>query len=192
MLRRLLIFSSLSLFSPLLFAIDSIGNLGSVNDNIHRGEILDEESDYRQLSELGINTVVNLRAKKDPDNEAWCKKYNLNCTLYPINLSYPGSDRRFNYEMLKKAFYFTLREVSESKKVYIHCHYGSDRTGALAAALTLREITCGKEYNADETWEKIYQDLSHHNFHEHLFPTLLANIKSWVYDHPEWLCLDPS
>ena len=171
----------------------SIRNFGQVNDFIYRGARLKKEADYKAVSELGVDTILSLE-RFNSEDQGLCKKYGLECVRFPlILLGLPDADEFFDYTVLQNAFQFLVDEVHRGPKVYIHCYYGKDRTGSLAAAFTIRENACGKErYNKDELWQKIESDLTTYGFHDDLYPTLKNNIRSWVYELPEWICRPPT
>jgi len=179
----------------LVFSLDSfaaIANLGQVSDHIYRGARLKKEVDYKELADLGVGTILSLE-RFNSDDEKLCEKYGLDCVRFPlILLGLPDADKFFDYAILKDAFQFLVEEVYKEHKVYIHCYYGKDRTGALVSAYTIRENACGKEdYNKDELWKKVEADLTTYGFHDALYPALKNNIRSWVYELPEWMCLPP-
>ncbi len=172
---------------------EPIGNFGVVAPNIYRGERLNEEADYQELQNLGVQTVISLEAILSDDQEL-CSKHGLNCVQFPISLlPLPYVDKLFDYEMLQKAFQFLIDQNQANKKIFFHCYHGSDRTGALASALTIRMNFCGKDnYNADQIWTKVDQDLNTYGFHEFLYGDLKEHIYSWVYESPAWICAPPS
>lgn len=174
---------------------DTIGNFGTVTYNVYRGERLNEEADYQELRSLGVQTVINLESLHE-DDPGLCSHYGLNCVRFPIPLlGFPKLDKFFDYEMLEKAFQFLIDENHKNKKVYFHCHYGSDRTGALASAMTIRLNYCGDKsahYDAGQVWEKVKSDLSAYGYHEALYKNLKSHIKSWVYSPPPWICAPPT
>lgn len=167
----------------------SIGNFGQVSENVYRGQRLDEESDFKELADLGVQTVISLERFHSEDPEL-CKEYGLHCVRFPlILLGLTDADKFFDYSIFQKAFQFLVDEEHQGRKVYIHCFYGKDRTGALSAAFTIRKNACGKEeYNKDELWQKVDGDLQAYGFHNDLYPTLKGNIRSWVYELPSWIC----
>ena len=98
--------------------------------------------DYRLLQPLGVDTVLNLEYFHNEDQDL-CRKNSLRCAELPLML-FVGKDLSFDWQTFRKAFRFVLGERAAGKKVYFHCLHGSDRTGALATALMLRERACGR------------------------------------------------
>ena len=188
-----IVFISLVLSST-SFATSTIGNFGQVTGLVYRGERLNDEPDYQELARLGVKTIINLESLFEDDQKI-CSKYGISCTRFPIPLrGFPELDKNFDYKMLEKAFQFLIDENSRNKKVYIHCHYGSDRTGALVSAVTIRLNYCeNKEnYNADAAWDKVQSDLRTYNYHDFLYKKLKKNIKLWTYTPPDWICTHPT
>ncbi len=191
-----MIFSCLGLFFSRFIAAaivqPPIPNFGQVEPGIYRGATLSKDNQYRFLKEnLGADDIVDLRLK--PDNQDSCRAWSLNCENFPIRLSFPGEDAVFNWKIFKKAFFFTLSERAAGRRVYFHCKKGSDRTGALAAALLIREKACGRDFNPDELWSEVESQLKQHHFHP-VFIFLKKDIRSWVYhlDENPWLCQEPN
>lgn len=164
-----------------------VDNFGVVADGIYRGRRLQDEKDYQLLSgTLGVETLVNLRWAHADDAEL-CAEHHLKCVRYPIRLVL--NDSHFDWKMLKDAFHFVNAERRAGRKVYIHCDHGSDRTGALAAALTIRLKACGQAFDEDELWESVDKTMREHGFHKN-YRKIHATVKSWVYGFSKnpWLC----
>lgn len=188
----------LSIFFALAILIDftaygkepkSITNLGKVSDHLYRGARLRSEANYKQLADLGVNTILSLE-KILSEDEKMCNKYHFNCVRYPlILLALPDADRFFDYEVLKEAFRFLIQEIENNWVVFAHCYYGKDRTGTLVALYEIRESACGKkDYDPDALWAKVETDLDQYGFHNDLYPKLKSNIRAWVYQVPDWVC----
>jgi protein-tyrosine phosphatase len=167
-----------------------LGNTGLVLPGIYRGAMPYGASDYRALAALGIDTVVNLRyLKTDADSAKYCAANDFDCEQYRLMLL-PAQDKYFDWDTFKHAFRFIVYAHQAGHKVYIHCLHGSDRTGAMAAALTVRAAACGGQFDKAALWNKVDGDLKAHNFHM-VYASLYAGIKDMVYkfdENREWLC----
>ncbi|MBI2609087.1 MAG: tyrosine-protein phosphatase [Deltaproteobacteria bacterium] len=184
------IFLILFLLGKTSLYAEPVKNFGVVTPFVYRGARVDSEDDFKFLNEQGIYTIINLRTKLHPDDNELCEKYNMKCAIFPILLLW-RTDKNFDYKMLQKAFAYLIKKTNKEEKVYIHCHYGSDRTGALSAAVTIRENACfQEEYDAEALSKKITTDLKNHGFHRSAFPILYKTIQSWAFEIPQWVCDD--
>jgi len=165
-----------------------IKNFACVSDGIFRGAKLEQEEQYRYLKEsLGVDTIINLAMGHE--DTILCERYRLRCVDFNIRL-FPGSDMIFfNWEALRQAFLFVIHEHEAGRKVYFHCRHGSDRTGTLAAAITIRENACGANFEKNKLWSKVDKTLHQHHFHKVYFH-LHGKIRRMVYhfDKNSWLC----
>ena len=181
MINILITFLFLSLSSSLFAYIPK--NFGTVILGVYRGGILTQESEYAYLSDLGVNTIINLEYFHKEKKE-YCEEFNLDCQKHSI-LQLPFQN--INTVQFKKAYKSTVSALIAGKIIYIHCYRGSDRTGALASALIIRERACDKEYDPNLLIE-IKRTLNKYNFSKFLFPQLYFRILSWVKEPPHWLC----
>jgi protein tyrosine/serine phosphatase len=102
--------------------LPGVPNFHKVSDNLYRGAQPSNEG-MKQLEKLGIKTVVNLRAAHSDRDE-----------LENTGLS---------YEHIRMTMWNTQDEVivrflkivtdSNSTPVFVHCQFGSDRTGTMCA-----------------------------------------------------------
>ena len=176
-----------------IFADSALVNFGRVTQKIYRGARLTEEAQYKELSKRGVKTIISLETTP-LDDPILCEKHGIQCLSFILPLPHPrfGGDQNFDYQTLMRSFFSAVRESNTHPKVYIHCRYGKDRTGALAALITLRRYACRNntplEYNEDRLWEKIHEDLLTYDFREEWYPNLLEQIRGRVYQAPPWIC----
>lgn len=163
-----------------------IENLGTIlNGAYYRGGKLEDEEAYMFLNNrLRVTTVISLRYSKR-DDERLCRKYRLNCLYRGVKITI----RKFDHEAFREAFRTTVRAGESGERVYIHCAHGSDRTGAMAAAITIRANACHRPFNKTALWNEIDADLEKHKFHS-IYRSLYKSIKSWVYnfENNQWIC----
>ncbi|MDD5210585.1 MAG: hypothetical protein PHV36_14445 [Elusimicrobiales bacterium] len=156
---------------------------------IYRGGKLDSEETFAFLRGLGVGAVANLQ-NIHPSNQRLCGKYGLNCGdfgIAPFGVK-SLTDSRSNFQ---GAFRFVNRQRKAGRKVYIHCLLGNDRTGALAAALILRDQACGKTFDKARLISVLDNSLRKHNFGFRFFSMWHSEIKDWVENfdkHRPWLC----
>ena len=103
-----------------------IDNLHQVTPQIYRG-CQPKAREMRELAELGVRTVVNLRTDEDAD-QRHAKDTKLRCVSLPISWS---PFRRPDDDVIVRF----LRLVTDSKQqpVFVHCRQGVDRTGLMIA-----------------------------------------------------------
>ncbi len=169
-------------------------NFGAVAKGIYRGSRPKTAGNFDYLKNLGVSTVIDLEYFHE-DSPTLCRRYNLNCVREPL-LLFPLDDAFFDWKTFRAAFSLVLSEHARGRAVYFHCKDGSDRTGALAAALMIRSAVCGVGQDAaqngraqDALWARVDRTLSQYGFHK-VFFVLHEKIKSWVYDpsNKRWLC----
>lgn len=98
-----------------------------VTDSLYRGAQPTEEG-FRRLKELGIKTIINLRAE---DELGFSEKEAVErLGLQYHNVALPGLSRPGDEQV---AQVMGIIEAPENGPVFIHCRRGSDRTGTIAA-----------------------------------------------------------
>lgn len=165
------------------------GNFSQVIPDVYRGARPWRASDYSDLAEYGVRTVINLEGLFS-DEQDKCEENNLECLNFRIFLPpVPGFDKYFDFMMIQKAMRKVI-EVTETQHsaVYFHCFHGSDRTGTLAAALVIRSKACHGTYDQNALKKEIVATLRAHGFHENLYSALFATIVSWTTAPPAWIC----
>ena len=173
-----------------------IPNFGKVMKGVYRGARMTKEADYAFLRKMGIDTAINLQFPYIifMDEPLLCSKYHLNCSYLPVKII-PQTDVIFGMDELKTAYKFTVDEIKAGKTVYIHCWYGQERTGILAAALIIRKHMCkpGSESDQklkDKTWQEVDQSFRKYGYRE-VHQTPFLAMKTWITDfenNKSWLC----
>jgi len=98
-----------------------------VSERLYRGAQPTEEG-FRKLKELGIKTVINLRAE---DELGLAEKESVErLGLRYHNVGLPGLSRPTDEQVARV---MTIIDAPESGPVFIHCRRGSDRTGTIVA-----------------------------------------------------------
>lgn len=113
-------------FKVLTPTVDSpaIDNFGVLDDNLWRGAQPGPQG-FRRLRELGVDTVINLRAESDREAEL-VRSLGMNYLYFPLDpLAPPTHDQVETF----------LRAVADPAhgRVFFHCYHGADRTGVAAA-----------------------------------------------------------
>ena len=103
-----------------------IANFAEVEAGVYRGAQPDAAG-FRALADMGVKTVVNLRANHDDRQEA--SRYDIDVVTIPLSAGVsldPPSD-----EDVRKFFDVVLDP--KRRPVFFHCAEGKDRTGTMCA-----------------------------------------------------------
>ncbi len=136
--------------------LPGVENLFRVNDQLYRSAQPTAEG-MRQLKNLGLETVVNLRSFHSDRDE-----------IGDTGLGYEHIYMKAWHPEEKELVRFLQIVTSEKRTpVLVHCHYGSDRTGLMCAVYrivvqgwtkeeALREMQAGG-YGFNSIWTNIVQ-----------------------------------
>ena len=115
-------------------AVPPIERFVKVDDRLFRGAQPDLEG-FKYLRDLGVRTIINLRLAKDAER---LKEREIVESLGMKYVNIPVEDgnfftrsRRIPPEAIQS--FFQTIDASESGTVFVHCHRGADRTGALVS-----------------------------------------------------------
>jgi len=105
-------------------------NLHKVDENLYRGAQPTAEG-FVHLKELGIETVINLRSFRS--NRDKIGDTGLTCEHIPVKAWHPEDKEVVRF----------LQIVIDPKRtpIFVHCHYGSNRTGIMV--VIYRVVVCG-------------------------------------------------
>lgn len=140
--------SAVSTHSTPAIALSSvhISNFGRINDNYFRGA-QPKGSDYRDLSALGVKTVINLTSSDNQSDErAMVEQAGMNYVQIPMTTHVPPTQ-----EQIKQ--FLSLVSNPASEPVYVHCVGGKHRTGVMTAVyrMTLNG------WSADQAFKEMKQ-----------------------------------
>jgi protein tyrosine/serine phosphatase len=102
-------------------------NFQPVNANLYRGGQPTKEG-IKKLTELGIKTVINLRADDEKAHEEGVEAQSVGLRYFNIPLPTFG---RPSHSMVDRILKLITDE--ENQPVFVHCKRGSDRTGLVIA-----------------------------------------------------------
>jgi len=109
--------------------IAGVPNAGKINDRLYRGA-QPRDAGLLQLKEFGITTIVDLRGE-DKEKSDWeekrSKSLGIHFVLIPVGDWSPPTNEQV-------ARFLSIFRDSPREKVFVHCHYGDDRTGVFVAA----------------------------------------------------------
>jgi protein tyrosine/serine phosphatase len=138
--------------------LEGVPNCHKVSDDLYRGAQPSEEG-MRQLEKFGIKTVVNLRAFHSDSDEL--KDANISSEHISVKPWHPEDEDVVRF----------LKIVTDKSRtpVFVHCQYGSDRTGTMCA---IYRITVQGWYK-DEAIEEMTK--GNFGFHE-----IWANLVDYI------------
>lgn len=141
-----------------------IRNFGQISSQYYRGA-QPEGSDYKALADLGVKTVIDLERDGDPREEAEVKAAGMNFfRLEMSDRSTPTSE-----EVNK---FLSLVSDPSNLPVFVHCHGGKHRTGAMTAVYRMTH----------DGWdaERAFEEMKSYNF-THGFGH--GSLKNFVFDY---------
>lgn len=109
--------------------ITGIRNAGKIDDSLFRGG-QPQVTAFSELKKLGITTVVDLRAEA-AGSRAREKEAAEKIGIHFVHIPVGGFS---NPTPAQVAQFLSLFSGKSHEKVFIHCHYGEDRTGVFVAS----------------------------------------------------------
>jgi protein tyrosine phosphatase (PTP) superfamily phosphohydrolase (DUF442 family) len=108
--------------------IPGVPNSGKINDHLLRGA-QPREPGLLELKKLGVTTIVNLRDEDQPKID-WEEKRAETLGIRFVHIPVNGWSTPTNEQAAK---FLALFRDNSQEKVFVHCHYGDDRTGVFVA-----------------------------------------------------------
>ena len=104
-----------------------IDNFAKVNDGYYRGA-QPEDTDYADLAQMGVKTVINLIGDDDLDDEEErnVEKHGMRYVSIPMST-------RVNPTATQLERFLAVVNDPDSQPVYVHCVGGRHRTGVMTA-----------------------------------------------------------
>lgn len=141
-----------------LIGVPGLDNFARVSSTLYRGAQPTPEG-YRQLKQLGVKTVINLRHLHS--SKADIEAAGMTCIELPLSADLFGSEPPTD-EKIQKFFDVVLDPARQP--VYIHCMAGKDRTGTMAALYRIEIDGWSPEEAAEEMrlfgFHTYYRDLA--------------------------------
>jgi len=109
--------------------IAGVPNAGKINDRLYRGA-QPRDAGLLQLKEFGITTIVDLRGE-DKEKSDWEEKKSKSLGIHFVHIPVGDWSPPTNEQV---AQFLSIFRDSPREKVFVHCHYGDDRTGVFVAA----------------------------------------------------------
>ena len=150
-------------FAQRIVGVPGLENLARINPNLYRGAQPTEEG-FRQLKRMGVKTVVDFRSFHTTKEQA--EAAGLASVEIPIRADLGSAPPTREQIQL---FFKTVLDPAR-QPCYIHCAFGKDRTGTMAALYRLE---------MDEwTPEEAMQEMQAFGYHE-IYRDLVDFIRSY-------------
>src|SRR5277367_2273742 len=149
------------------FHIEGVPNAGKINSHLYRGAQPKLEA-FAELKKLGVTTVVNLRSEDQPAVAAERAQVEAQGLRF-VNIPIGGFSSPSNQQIIQ--FLAIFRDHPE-ETVFVHCHYGEDRTGVFVASYRM----------SLEHWpaQQAENEMNFFGFHRHW----QREMKDFVRDYP--------
>ena len=140
----------------------TIENFGKVNDHIYRGGQPEGDA-YRQLVDLGVKTILDLRGDADEGARSAAESAGLKYINLPLGKKeYPQADAA--------ASFIEAVNNQENWPVFTHCAGGRHRTGAMIAVyrMSVDKWTVDQAYDEMKQYD-FYTSWGHGCYKDYVF-----------------------
>ena len=127
--------------------IAGVPNSGKINDHLYRGA-QPRDAGLLELKKLGVTTIVNLRGE-DPEKSGWEEKRAESLGIRFVHIPVGGWSIPTNEQV---AQFLSLFRDNAQEKIFVHCHYGDDRTGVFVASYRM----AFEKLPADQALKEMY------------------------------------
>jgi tyrosine-protein phosphatase SIW14 len=148
-----------------------VHNAAKVSDALLRGAQPSAEG-LAELKTLGVTTIVDLRGNS---GKGWERAQAESLGMRFINIPVHGWSPPGNVQVAQ----FLRLFQDPAQRIFVHCHYGEDRTGVMVAAYRISQ----QNWTADQAVAEMYS----FGFHYYLYPAM----KSYVRKFPAMYVADP-
>jgi tyrosine-protein phosphatase SIW14 len=155
--------------------IPGVPNSGKINDHLYRGA-QPRQPGFAELKKIGITTIVDLR-EENPAQIAWEQKAAESLGIRFLHIPVPGWSPPTDEQVAQ--FLSVFRE-NPREKVFVHCHFGDDRTGVFVATYRMAY----EKLPPDQALKEMY----HFGFNGMWHPSMA----SFVRDFPAQLMAAPT
>ena len=143
--------------------IAGVPNAGKISEVLLRGAQPSAQG-LAELKKLGVTTIVDLRGNRGPvaRERALAESLGMRFVDIPVNGWSPPANAQV-------AEFLKLIQQGGTQKFFVHCYYGSDRTGVMVAAYRMAQ----QNWTADQAVEEMYS----FGFHYHWYPAMKSYVK---------------
>jgi protein tyrosine phosphatase (PTP) superfamily phosphohydrolase (DUF442 family) len=155
--------------------ITGIPHAGKISETLYRGA-QPQEVGLSELKLLGITTIVDLRSE-DREKVEWERKHaeslGLRFVHIPVNGWSPPTDEQV-------VQFLSLLRDNPGQRVFMHCHFGDDRTGVFTAVYRMAV----EKWSAEQATKEMY----FFGFNGFWHPSM----KTFIHDFPSRLNSSPT
>ncbi len=141
-----------------------VKNFGRVNEHLYRGG-QPKEKEYRELTALGVRTVLDLREDAEPFARRGAERAGLKYINLPLNAKVPPTMEESNR-------FLQIVNDSANWPVFVHCAGGRHRTGVLVAVYRME--------HDGWTAEQAYREMKDFKFYSRFG---YGDMKDYVFDY---------
>jgi len=145
--------------------VAGVENAGQISDMLYRGA-QPSANGLGALKKLGVTTIVNLR-EQGRETE-WERNLATSLGLHYVNIPIQGWRPPSDAQVAE--FLKLFRDVP-GQRVFVHCHYGEDRTGVMVAAYRIAM----QNWTADQA----LREMNSFGFHYNLYRTMKAYVRNF-------------
>jgi tyrosine-protein phosphatase SIW14 len=109
--------------------IPGVPNAGKINDRFYRGAQPTARA-FSELKKIGVTTIVDLRTE-DSKTIIWERQQAESQGMHFVNIPVGGFSAPADQQV---AEFLSLFLSNPDEKIFVHCHYGEDRTGVFVAS----------------------------------------------------------
>jgi protein tyrosine/serine phosphatase len=155
-------------------SVPGVSNAGKISDSLYRGA-QPNLAHLNELKKLGVTTIVDLRSESRHTREQE-KIQAESLGMHFVSIPVDGFDPPTSEQLVQ--FFLVMRQTP-MQKVFVHCHFGADRTGVFIAAYRI----------AFERWtsDQAMTEMLYFGFNRHWHPAM----ENYVHLLPDRIHSDP-
>jgi protein tyrosine phosphatase (PTP) superfamily phosphohydrolase (DUF442 family) len=127
--------------------ITGISHAGKISETLYRGA-QPQEVGLSELKLLGITTIVDLRSE-DREKVEWERKHAESLGMRFVHIPVDGWSPPNDEQVVQ---FLSLLRANPGQKIFMHCHFGEDRTGVFAAIYRI----AFEKWSADQAIKEMY------------------------------------
>jgi protein tyrosine phosphatase (PTP) superfamily phosphohydrolase (DUF442 family) len=127
--------------------ITGIPHAGKITETLYRGA-QPQEVGFSELKLLGITTIVDLRSE-DREKVEWERKHAESLGMRFVHIPVNGWSSPTDEQVVQ---FLALLRDNPGQRVFLHCHFGEDRTGVFTAIYRI----AFEKWSADQAIKEMY------------------------------------